>query len=134
MLFDDSYERYWNRDDVCKNTTNLTGHSKYQIFEVQNCTIAYTLKILRNHLMTVQKESCPFQLITFVKFVHIRTSYTHNCKICAHFWNFVLLNLTRQSAQVRYPPTSKSYCTKWPHNLSMALGLDFSCLNLLLDL
>ena len=80
MLFDDSYERYWNRDDVCKNTTNLTGHSKYQIFEVQNCTIAYTLKILRNHLMTVQKESCPFQLITFVKFVpaiHTIAKFAH---------------------------------------------------------
>ena len=104
MLFDDSYERYWNRDDVCKNTTNLTGHSKYQIFEVQNCTIAYTLKILRNHLMTVQKESCPFQLITFVKFVHIRTSYTHNCKICAHFWNLVLLNLTRHESDIPLLP------------------------------
>ena len=133
MLFDDSYERYWNRDDVCKNTTNLTGHSKYQIFEVQNCTIAYTLKILRNHLMTVQKESCPFQLITFVKFEHIYTYQLYTqLQNLRTFLKFCPPKL--DSARVRYPPTSKSYCTKWPHNLSMALGLDFSCLNLLLDL
>ena len=124
MLFDDSYERYWNRDDVCKNTTNLTGHSKYQIFEVQSCKTG-TLKILRNHFMIVQKESCPFQLITFVKYVH------KIAKFAGHFWNFVLLNLT---AWVRYPPTLPNHIVQQNPTICLALGLDSSCLNLLLDL
>ena len=47
------------------------------------------------------KRVMPFSTYHFCQ---ICTSYTHNCKICAHFWNFVLLNLTRHESDIPLLP------------------------------